>query len=104
MYQSSGRVSMDVRGVPALSTGKRSAAFCTIQPDGYTRWYRVGEQDAGTIMTIRLPEEGGFWVFRGTGVLAASSVAGKDTRAKLEAGGLIAFAGNPGAKFDLVFS
>lgn len=55
-------------------------------------------------MIIRLPEEGGFWVFRGTGVLAASSVAGKDTRAKLEAGGLIAFAGNSGAKFDLTFS
>ena len=104
MYQSNGSVSMDVRGVPTLSTGKENAALCTIQPDGYARWYRVGEQDAGKIMTVRLPEEAGFWVFRSTGVVSASSVLGKDTSVKLEAGDLIAFAGNPGAKFHLLFS
>ena len=85
-------------GVPALWGGE--GAYTTIQPDGYARWYQVGDL-AGAALTVELPEEGGFWVYDANGAVTASSVAWGDGAAVLPEGGWIVFAGAPGARFHL---
>ena len=103
-YQSNGGVYMDIGAVSPLSTGKDGKAACTIQADGYARWYKVGDNAAGKTMTVQLPEDAGFWAYAADGTIAASSVLRGDRSVKLPEGGLIVFAGDPGARFSLTFS
>ncbi len=102
-YQSNGGVYMDMSAAPTLSTGKDNAVSCTIQPNGYARWYKVGANAAGKTMTVEMPEDAGFWVYDAKGTITASSVLWDDASGKLEEGGFVAFAGDPGAKFQLTF-
>jgi len=102
VYQSNGMVFMEEAAVPSLSAG--SSAVCTIQPDGYARWYHIGDDAAGKTMAVKLPENAGFWVYGDNGEVLASSVLWEDTSLTLPEGGLVVFAGDPGAKFQLTFS
>ncbi len=103
LYQSDGGVYMDMNAVPILSTGTGGKAACTIQPDGYARWYKVGDNAAGKTLSVQMPETAGFWVYDAKGGITASSVLWDDASAKLAKDGLIVFAGDPGAKFQLTF-
>lgn len=103
-YQSNGGIYMDMNAVPTLSTGKDGRAVCTIQPDGCARWYRIGTNAIGKTMTVQLPEDAGFWAYDDRGDLVASSVLWGDTSAELPPEGLIVFAGDPGARFQLSFT
>ena len=102
--QSNGSVFMDIKAAPVLSTGKDGKASCTIQPDGYARWYQIGPSAAGKTMAVQMPEDAGFWVYSPQGAITASSVLWGSTSAKLEEGGYAVFAGDPGARFTLTFS
>ena len=102
-YSSNGTVCMEESAVPDLSTGKDNRARCTIQSDGYARWYGVGENAAGKTMTVQLQENAGFWVYDGDMKLTASSVLWNDRSAELPEVGLLVFAGDPGAVFQLAF-
>ncbi len=102
-YSSNGTVCMEESAVPGLSTGKDNRARCTIQPDGYARWYSVEDNTAGKTMTVQLPENAGFWVYDGDMKLTASSVLWDDRSAELPEDGLLVFAGDPGAVFQLAF-
>ena len=55
-------------------------------------------------MTVQMPKNAGFWVYDVKGRIVASSVLWDDDSAKLSEGGLIVFAGDPGARFELTFS
>ena len=103
-YSSNGTVCMEESAVPGLSTGKGNRARCTIQPNGYARWYSVEDNAAGKTMTVQLPENAGFWVYDKDWNVTASSVVGGDKSAKLPEGGTVVFAGDPGARFQLSFS
>lgn len=103
MYQSNGSVYMEQAAAPTLSAGGGSAR-CTIQPDGYARWYQIGEATAGKTMAVRLPEDAGFWVYDRDWNVTASSVVGGDSSAVLPEGGMVVFAGDAGAVFRLTFS
>ena len=103
MYQSNGSVYMEQAAAPVLSAGGGSAR-CTIQPDGYARWYKIGENTAGKTMAVQLPKDAGFWVYDKDWNVTASSVVGGDTSAALPEGGMAVFAGDPGAVFRLTFS
>ena len=103
MYQSNGSVLMDIQGVPQLSAGKEGRTACTIQPDGYARWYRIGDNTAGKSLAIQVPENAGFWLYDGKGQVVRSTVLGGDHGGILPQGGLIVFAGDPGARFELTF-
>ena len=46
---------MDAAAAPALWGGE--GAYTTVQPDGYARWYQVGDL-AGATLTVELPEAG----------------------------------------------
>ena len=54
-------------------------------------------------MTVRMPENAGFWVYDAKGTITASSVLWDSDSVKLSKGGLVVFAGDPGAKFELSF-
>ena len=88
---------------PELFTGS-GWSYSTIQPDGYARWYRIGEDAAWTAMSVQVEGEGGFWVYNPEGYLTASSVLWGDTKAPLEEGGLVVFAGDAGSRFHLSFT
>lgn len=108
VYEQSGTTWMDVNGAlymsaegaPVLYTGPDS--YSTVQENGYARWYRVGG-NAGKSMTVRVPEDAGFWVYDTDGQMTASSVLWGDTRAELPQDGFVVFAGDPGARFHLSF-
>ena len=55
-------------------------------------------------MTVTLPESGGFCVYNADMTLAASSWIYGDTAVTLPEGGLIVFAGDPGARFTIALS
>ena len=92
---------MDAAAAPVLFTGS-GTSYSTIQPDGYARWYQVGEA-AGRTMTVQVPEDAGFWVYDAAGQVAASSVLWDDTSVELPEDGMIVFAGDPGVRFHLAF-
>ena len=96
-----GSLYMDAAAAPEIFTGS-GWAYSTIQEDGYARWYAAGDA-AGRTMTVQVPEDAGFWVYGADGRLAASSVVWGDASVELPEGGLIAFAGDPGARFHLRF-
>ncbi|WP_312939369.1 serine hydrolase domain-containing protein [Oscillibacter sp.] len=91
------------RGIKNLFTGT-SASYSTIQPDGYARWYTVGEKDAGKTMTVTLPENAGFYVYDAEGTAIASSLLWGDRSVKLPKGGMVVFSGDAGARFHLSFA
>lgn len=93
---------MDLAGAPELFTGS-GWAYTTVQSDGYARWYQVGAA-AGKAMTVQAPQDAGFWVYNADGTVAASSVLWGDTAVTLPEGGLVVFAGDPGARFHLRFA
>lgn len=78
-------------------------AYTTVGEAGYARWYQVGDA-AGSTMTVQLPENAGFWVYDASGAVTASSVLWDETSAVLPEGGMVVFAGDPGARFHLRFS
>lgn len=81
----------------------KSGAYSTIQSTGYARWYKVGAA-AGKTMAVTFPEDAGFYVYNGDGTLAASSLLWGDTSVKLPEGGIIVFAGDSGARFQINFA
>ena len=95
-------VYMEASGAPALFTGS-GWAYTTIRPDGYARWYRVGDA-AGTSMTVQVPQDAGFWVYDADGQVTASSVLGDTGAVTLPEDGMVVFAGEPGARFHLRFA
>ena len=96
-----GGLYMDAAAAPAVYPGALS--YCTIQPDGGARWHTAGEA-AGKTMTVTVPENGGFCVYNADMTLAASSWIYGDTTVTLPEGGLIVFAGDPGARFTIALS
>jgi CubicO group peptidase (beta-lactamase class C family) len=99
---SGGTICMAVSGVkPIFTDGGWS--YSTIQSDGYARWYQTGTA-AGKTMRVTVPTHGGFWVYDAKGHLTASSVLWNDAAVTLPKGGLIAFAGDAGARFHLRFT
>ena len=93
---------MDAAAAPSLFTGA-GWSYSTIQENGYARWYQVGAA-AGKTMTVQAPQDAGFWVYNADGTVAASSVLWGDTAVTLPEGGLVVFAGDPGARFHLRFA
>ena len=92
---------MDAAAAPSLFTGA-GWSYSTIQENGYARWYHVGSA-AGKTMSVHTTGTGGFWVYDAQGQVVASSVLWDDTSVILPSGGLVVFAGDPGARFHLSF-
>lgn len=72
-------------------------ARCTIQADGYARWYSVGGS-SGKQMTVASPETSNFYIYDASGIVVASSIFG-DTGCTLPEGGYMVFLGDAGDQF-----
>ncbi len=86
--------------VPAVYAGVD--AICTIQKDGYARWYKVGAA-AGKEMSVKQPAGSNFYVYDQSGVVVASSIFG-DNNAVLPEGGYMVFLGTVGSQFKITIS
>ena len=74
----------------------------TIAPDGYAVWYRIAPADAGRTISVKLPEHGSFALYEDGECREFSWVTGNNT-ATLPQSGMIVFAGDPGATFEISF-
>ncbi len=82
-----------------LYAGKN--AICTIQEDGYARWYTVNQKDAGKTMIVDLPENGSFAVYNEESCIYFSVVDGNQPVVLPENGKLVFIGESPGDRFTI---
>ncbi|MBM6870216.1 beta-lactamase family protein [Pseudoflavonifractor phocaeensis] len=93
-----GYLCMALTGVSSIYTG--AGAACSIQTDGYARWFQVGSA-AGQTLALTVTGKGGCYVYNADGSLAASTYLFGDTSVTLPENGWIVFAGEVGARLQL---
>ena len=89
-------------GVPVIYGGAESV--CTIQQDGYARWYKVQGEAAGKTMAVKLPEQASFAVYDAAGACVGFSLIGGVNPIRLPENGSLVFIGSPGAQFEIQMS
>ena len=93
-----GFVYLSERGMEELQAGEN--VTYAIQADGYARWFTIGEQDAGRVMTVVLPKGGSFAVYDAEDLCVHFSVMKGNQPVQLPKGGKVVFAGeSPGDQF-----
>ena len=101
-----GHIWMDAQGILYVDASIAQPIYCgagaysTYQPDDYAGWSRVGS-GAGLTIRVDIEGNGGFYVYDGTGALAASSVVWGDSTVTLTENSAIAFAGDAGTRFHI---
>lgn len=76
-------------------------AVCTIQGNGYARWYTINKKDAGKTMTVNLPENASFAVYDEESCVYYSTVKGNQP-VDLPENGKVVFIGEaPGDRFTI---
>lgn len=78
-----------------------AASRVTIPESGYVRWFKVGSEAAGKMMSVQLPAGGGFAVYTADGALVEFSVASGNRAALLPENGVIVFGGQAGEVFEI---
>ncbi|WP_044482372.1 serine hydrolase domain-containing protein [Paenibacillus antibioticophila] len=78
-----------------------TASRVTIPESGYVRWFKVGSEAAGKMMSVQLPAGGGFAVYTADGALVEFSVASGNRAALLPENGVIVFGGQAGDVFEI---
>ncbi|WP_232242917.1 serine hydrolase domain-containing protein [Paenibacillus sp. GSMTC-2017] len=86
--------------VKPLHTGKRSKT--TIAADGYAKWYSVPAAIKGKVISVKLPENGGFSVYDQAGICINNTVVSGKDEVVLPENGKIVFAGDAGSKFEVL--
>jgi hypothetical protein len=74
-------------------------ATCTIQQDGWPRWYKIGAA-AGKNMKVLAPDGGWFYVYNADSIVSAATVFG-DSEAVLPDSGYLCFVGDAGISFSI---
>lgn len=77
---------------------------CTIQVDGYARWYRIDEKSAKKKITVVMPPNSSFSVYDFSGNCKFSSTIEDSRTVTLPSYGYVVFAGSPKAKFTVTYS
>lgn len=85
-------------GVRDLAYAKE--AICTIQDNGYTRWFTVPEALANQTVTLTIPENGSVMVYDAQGMLVENTYLSGNSKIVLPQGGYVAFAGDAGMQFS----
>lgn len=85
-------------GVKALPYVKE--AICTIQEDGYARWFTIPKALANKTMTLTLPLNGSVMIYNVQGQLVENTYLSQNDTITLPEGGYVAFVGDAGAKFS----
>ncbi len=74
-------------------------AVCTIQEDGYAKWYTINKNDVGKTMTVNLPKNGSFAVYSEESCIFFSTVRGNQSVKLPENGKIVFISENPGDRF-----
>lgn len=85
-------------GVKDLAYAKE--AICTIQEDGYTRWFTVPQTLANETIKLTLPSNGGIMVYDAQGQLVENTYLSQKDTVTLPEGGFVGFAGDIGTTFS----
>lgn len=86
--------------IPYIYDGDYSV--CTIQDNGYTRYYKIGEGSAGKTASVNIPEGAAFAVYDANGVCIDFTTISKNNICTLPEDGIIAFIGSVGNVFEIV--
>lgn len=97
LLTSAGLRFMDLAAVKPVFDGEKS--ICTIQKEGYTRWYTVPDTAADLVMRVNVPKDAGFAVYNAQGICVENSAKSGRHEVLLPKGGYLAFNGESGAKF-----
>lgn len=76
-------------------------AVCTIQPNGYARWYQIGEDAKGKTISVQVPQDAGFMVYDKKGICVMNTVLMDSEKTTLPEGGYLVFVGKIGAQFHI---
>lgn len=103
-------------GIESLYFGG-DGGVCTIQPEGYARWYKIPSVAEGGKISVDIPENASFSVFDSQGncvfdsyvnksgecVLPARESEAEEPAGEDEACSYIVFSGCPGSRFDIMY-
>ena len=78
-----------------------SESICTIQENGYARWYTIGQSSAGRTMTVEVPPDSSFAVYDANGICVNFTTVSGNHSTVLPQGGSIAFIGPAGSRFSI---
>lgn len=81
-----------------------SDSVCTIQNNGYARWYMVGPDSANRTMKAVTEGVGGFNVYDANGMCVYSTVVNGGDETVLPESGYVVFIGEPNTVFDINMS
>lgn len=74
----------------------------TVEADGYAKWFKVSEADSEAVWTIKLPENGSYFVYDEDFKCLATSLEKNLRKAvNLSPKGYIVFVGEPGSVFEI---
>ncbi|MDS0524698.1 beta-lactamase family protein [Clostridium sp. SHJSY1] len=101
-FAADGQIFVDDSDVSTLPT--KDKFKCKIGKDGYTQWYKIGEESANKEITVDIPKDAGFVVYNSDYTLANDSVISGDNKVTLPKGGIIGFIGSAKAKFTIHYN
>lgn len=87
----------------AVETIYKNGGTCTIQPDGYTRWYCINQTTADKTIKVEDVENGGYVIYDANGLCLFNSHLNQSVEGiKLPLGGYIAFISEPNTVFNII--
>ncbi|MEQ8198569.1 MAG: serine hydrolase domain-containing protein [Clostridiaceae bacterium] len=87
--------------IQTLST--KNEFTCTIENDGYAKWYKIGSESADKEITVNIPRNAAFVVYDSNGTLVNDSLITGVNNVTLPKDGTIAFLGGPNAEFKIQY-
>ncbi|MFF2015314.1 serine hydrolase domain-containing protein [Paenibacillus sp. NPDC058177] len=97
---SGGSILVNENAVKPIYVSKQS--IVTIPPSGYARWFTISDTNGGKIIKVNMSSNASFSVYNAKGTCIYFSVIGGKDKIELPAGGSIVFAGDAGAKFEIL--
>ncbi len=97
--QSKSFIYINEKNIPALPDAESTT--CTIEPDGFARYYRIGEQMGGRRMTVKIPDGAAYIVYDENDACVNFTSASGNNATVLPANGKVAFIGKTGDGFEI---
>ncbi|MBU3159694.1 beta-lactamase family protein [Clostridium frigoris] len=76
---------------------------CTINKDGYARWYKIGAESVNKKITVKIPKNAAVVVYDSYGVLVDDSLISDTKEVTLPKDGTIVFLGDAKAEFNIEY-
>jgi CubicO group peptidase (beta-lactamase class C family) len=97
-----GRIFIEEAAIKTLST--KNKFTCTIDKDGYAKWYKIGNESAGKEIIVQIPKHAAFAVYDSNEVLVNDSHITGVNKVTLPKEGTIVFLGDAQAEFTVEYN